>query len=119
MFWFQKLCCPLTLPPWWSQLQFSSLPHPLCFCATGDPPGSLAADDLVSECGCPVLCPPGLPRSGSTCLSGVLCTCILGPVHMYSWGLVHVSRPRLNSSSVKIIISKLLCPKDIGGAGGT
>lgn len=94
---------------------------PSFFCATGNPPGSLAADNLVSECGCPVLCPPGLPRSGSTCLSGVLSTCIPGPVHMYSWGLVHVSRPipRLNSSSVKIIISKLLCPKDVGGAGGT
>lgn len=64
---------------------------------------------------------PWSPEIWVTCLSGVLSTCILGPVHMSSWGLVHVSRPilRLNSSSVKIIISKLLCPKDVGGAGGT
>eukprot|EP00069_Balaena_mysticetus_P015667 bmy_22564T0 len=34
------------LPPWWSRSQISSPPTPCFLCATGDPPASLAADDL-------------------------------------------------------------------------
>lgn len=100
---------PTPLPPWWSHSQISSPPTPSSLCVTGDPPGSLAAGDLVSDSLSVLFYVHLSPRIRVHVSPGGLVHVCPGSASMCPTGLVHVSQPvpRLNSTFVKNITSKL------------
>ena len=104
-----KAFLPSPLPPRWSHSQISSPPTPCFLCATGDPPASLAADNLVSDSLRVLFCVHLSPRIWVRASPWGLVHVCPGSAAMRLMDLVHISQPvpRLNSTFAKSIISKL------------